>query len=190
MYLRLLKLLPAAFLAGCANFWISEPHAVVVPPVEPVAKPAPPVVLPARDFLKYCEGLRRMSAVELQRELEQARQGVLQEKSDWRRLQYGYLLLQPGHRQRDVLKALAVLDPLLKDAKAGEGDVRGLALLLSGFAQDMQRQDELLDGAAQKLKDEQRRADVAEERVLQLQLKLDGLKSLENSLYRRERMRH
>lgn len=190
MYLRLLKLIPALCLAGCANSWIGGQHAVVAPPVEPIAKPAPPVFVPIGDFLKYCEGLRRMSAAELQRELEQARQGLQQEKSDWRRLQYGYLLLLPGHRQRDILKALAVLDPLVKDVKGGEAEIRGAALLVSGFAQEMQRQEELLDTSAQKLKDEQRRADVAEERVLQLQLKLDGLKSLENSLYRRERMRH
>lgn len=178
-------------LAGCANFrgtGAVVPQSVAVRDVVE-EKPAP-VGAGAVAFLRYSDGVRRMGATDLSRELEQVRGAYLQEKSDWRRLQYGYLLLQAGHRQRDFLRAQAVLEPLLRDVKGIDPEFRSLASMLASTAAEMQRQEEAGDALVQKLKDEQRRADAAEGRAMQLQLKLDGLKSLEGSLYRRERMRH
>lgn len=177
-------------LAGCANFRLGAVTPQPAPVREVVEEKPAPAGAAAVAFLRYSDGVRRMSPVELSRELEQVRGAYLQEKSDWRRLQYGYLLLQAGHRQRDFLRAQAVLEPLLRDAKGIDPEFRSLASMLTSTAAEMQRQEEAGDALLQKLKDEQRRADTAESRAMQLQIKLDGLKSLEGSLYRRERMRH
>ena len=77
-----------------------------------------------------------------------------------------YLLLEAGHRQRDFLRAQAVLEPLLRDAKGIDPEFRSLAAMLTSTAAEMQRQEEAGDALLQKLKDEQRRADTAESRAI------------------------
>ena len=157
-------------------------------PAEPVdAKPVAVAVdtHEVEDWLRFADSARRYSASEFTRELEQVRQAFLQEKSDWRRLQYSYMLLLPNHKQRDVLRALTLLEPLLRDGRSGEAEWRSLAGLLHAQAQELQRLDESLEQAQQKTREEQRRADAAEQRATQAMIKLDTLRSLEQNLYRR-----
>lgn len=138
--------------------------------------------------MRAADAARRTGGPDLARELDQARQAWAHDKSEWRRMHYGYLLLLSAHRQQDLLRAITVLEPLLRDGRGqGAESARLMAGLLSGLAAEMQRLGEQADSAQQKARDEQRRADHAEERALQLQLKLDRLTSLERSLYRRER---
>ena len=157
-------------------------------PVEPVdAKPVAVAVdtHEVEDWLHFADSARRYSASEFTRELELVRQAFLQEKSDWRRLQYSYMLLLPNHKQHDVLRALTLLEPLLRDGRGGVTEWRSLAGMLHAQALEQQRLEEALEQAQQKTREEQRRADTAEQRATQAMIKLDTLRSLEQNLYRR-----
>ena len=129
-----ISLLLAALISGCAG---------TPAPVEPVDKKVVAVdTHELEDWLRFADGVRRYSVSEFTRELELVRQAFLQEKSDWRRLQYSYMLLLPNHKQRDVLRALTTLEPLLRDGRGGEAEWRSLAGLLYAQGQEQQRLEE------------------------------------------------
>lgn len=177
---KAIVLLSVAVLGACAAPTQDVAKPEPLPPVAGVAGPGP------EDWLRFADSVRRYNAGEFARELEQVRQGFVLEKSDWRRLQYSYMLTLPNHKQHDVLRALTLLEPLLRDGRAGEATLwRPLAGLLHAQAQEQQRLEEALEQAQQKTREEQRRADAAEQRATQALIKLDTLRSLEQNLYRR-----
>lgn len=180
---RTLSLIPVVLMTGCAQLWMDAPE-----PDPEIRLQQTSVRAEARiveDWLRFADSVRRASSSEFVRELEQVRQAFNHDKSDWRRLQYGYLLLLPNHKQHDVLRALAVLEPVTRDNRAGDAELRPLAGLLFAMAGEQQRLEDALEQSQQKLREEQRRADVAEQRATQAFIKLDTLRALEQNLYRR-----
>lgn len=172
-------------LGGCAQFWMESP---VDAPLAEAKTPPSNVPLELRgvdDWLRFADSVRRSSSAEFAREMEQTRLAFNHDKSDWRRLQYGYLLLLPNHKQHDVLRALAVLEPVARDSRSADAELRPLAGLLYAMASEQQRLEDTLEQSQQKLREEQRRADAAEQRATQALIKLDTLRALEQNLYRR-----
>lgn len=172
-------------LGGCAQFWMESP---VDAPLAEAKTPPSNMPLELRgvdDWLRFADSVRRTSGVEFAREMEQTRLAFNHDKSDWRRLQYGYLLLLPNHKQHDVLRALAVLEPVARDSRSIDAELRPLAGLLYAMASEQQRLEDALEQSQQKLREEQRRADTAEQRATQALIKLDTLRALEQNLYRR-----
>jgi len=115
---------------------------------------------PASDsesLLMYFEYVRKLSAAELAKEHDTARQLYARTPSDFNRVRYAMVLSVPGSAFSDDARALEALDPLLKHLEAA---LHNLAFAVSAQIQ------------------EQRRGQV-------LQQKLEALKSLEKSLIER-----
>lgn len=159
-----------------------EPAPVLVEPPRPEVRPEPPPPSPPPEavptdverLLVQSESVRRMQSPEAARELEQARQAFNRAKTDYNRMQLALLSLLSNTGGRDDARALALLEPLLKDLpkeKSGSG-LRALAALVYNQITEERRIDE-------KMKEEQKRADA-------LQQKLDALKEVEKSLLDRE----
>jgi hypothetical protein len=175
---KAIVLLSVAVLGACAA------------PTQDVAKPEPlppvaGVASPAGRLVAFCDSVRRYNAGEFARELEQVRQGFVLEKSDWRRLQYSYMLTLPNHKQHDVLRALTLLEPLLRDGRAGEATLWRRWPVCCMHRRRSSKAGRGTGAGEQKTREEQRRADAAEQRATQALIKLDTLRSLEQNLYRR-----
>lgn len=172
-------------LGGCAQFWMVSPADAPVAEAKNLPGNMPLESRGVDDWLRFADSMRRASSTEFAREMEQARLAFNHDKSDWRRLQYGYLLLLPNHKQHDVLRALAVLEPVARDNRNLDGELRPMAGLLYAMASEQQRLEDALEQSQQKLREEQRRADAAEQRATQALIKLDTLRALEQNLYHR-----
>jgi hypothetical protein len=155
-----------------------KPAAVPEPvaPPEPAAAPEPATAPePAATFepslradsrrpvsdneslLTYFEFVRKLSAAELAKEHETARQLYTRTHSDFNRVRYAMLLSVPGSAFNDDARALEALEPLLKNLGAA---LHNLAFVVSAQIQEQRRSQEL-------------------------QQKLDALMSLEKSLIER-----
>ena len=121
------------------------------------------------------ERLRRLPAAEIVREQEAARQAFNQSRSDPARVRYAMTMSVPG-AGNDEVRALDVLDPLVKNATA---PLHGLAFLMAAYIQDMRRLVSQVQGL-------QQNAQGLQQNVQALQQKLDALRSLERSLSERE----
>jgi hypothetical protein len=150
----LLLLAAAACLAaGCA-----------APPV--AVKPVPVVARPMSDsesLLGYYQSLRGLSAADLGKEHELARQAYARARSDYNRVRYAMVLTVPSSTFHDDSRALEMLDPVVKNPN---GQLQPLASLLASHVQERRK----LDASAQAL-----------------QQKLDALRSLERSIIERKR---
>jgi hypothetical protein len=170
-----------ALLASCTTMQaveVAEPAPVAEPsqppetpagsvePSQPAAPPAGsrrPVVSDAENLLYYFTLLRKLSAPELAREHDAARQAYGGARSDYNRLRLAMTMTLPNTAFHDEPRALDLLDPLAKNSGS---PLSGLALLLASQIQERRR----LDANTQAL-----------------QQKLDALKSLERSLIERKR---
>lgn len=175
----------AVVLSGCAQFWMDPLAEPVVADAKVLPENAQVEAKGADDWLRFADSVRRNTSAEFAREVEQIRLAFNHDKSDWRRLQYGYVLLLPNHKQHDVLRALAILEPVARDSRGVDVELRPLAGLLYAMATEQQRLEDALDQSQQKLREETRRADAAEQRATQALIKLDTLRALEQNLYRR-----
>ena len=129
-------------------------------------KPTPVVARPASEsesLLGYYQNLRGLSAADLGREYEAARQAYSRARTDYNRVRYAMVLTVPNSAFSDDARALEMLDPV---AKNPNGQLQPLASLLAGHLQERKR----LDANAQAL-----------------QQKLDALRSLERSRIERKR---
>jgi hypothetical protein len=158
-------LVACALLAGCTTM-----QAVEVAEPEPVTQPSQPTAPPAaarrsdaENLLYYFAHLRKLSAPELAREHDAARQAYGGARSDYNRLRLAMTMTLPNTSFHDEPRALELLDPLARNSGSS---LSGLALLLASQIQERRR----LDASAQAL-----------------QQKLDALKSLERSLIERKR---
>ncbi len=143
----------AALAAGCA----------VQPGVE---KPAPVVARPVSEsdsLLAYFQGLRGLSASDLGREHEQARQAYARARTDYNRVRYAMVLTVPNSAFQDDARALETLEPVARNTN---GQLQPLAHLLASHLQERKR----LDANAHAL-----------------QQKLDALRSLERNMIERKR---
>ena len=163
----------------------SPPVAKVVPapappaPPESVSPPAPvaPQVARASEvdaLLSDFEKMRRLSATELAREQETARQAFNQLRSDAARVRLAMVIGVPGGPGSDG--AVELLDPLVKNPAA---PLHGLALLLASYIQENRRLVAQSQGLQQNVQGLQ-------QNVQALQQKLDALRTLERSLTERE----
>lgn len=130
------------------------------------------------ELLAYPQRLRSLSAEELGAEHAAAVQALARQKSDVARLRLALLLLFPNTAFHDDARAQSLAEEVATRRNA-TGDLRPLAALIAGFAADQRRQEERAQRLAQKLLEEERRADA-------LQQKLEGLKAIEKSLLNRE----
>ena len=144
-----------------------EPPLVVTPP--PVLEP-PKVNEEAEEALALLTDLQKLvlaSADEQRRELVAATQALARQKSDAVRLRLGMLQSLPAAGGGDEGRALATLEPILKQ---GSGPTRMVAAVLVAQLGERQRA----------VREEKKRAE-------DLQQKLDALRALERSLLGRER---
>ena len=169
-YLALLMLMAIVLSAGCTTPPMQNPSAIdaktVLPAVTPKPKPVPlptPVQVPPHapsdtdKLIAYFESLHKLSAAELGREHEDARQTYTRNRTDYGRVRYAMLLSMAGTPFYDDARALEVLDPLIKNRDLA---LHGLAYVISVQVQE-QRQGR------------------------GLQQKLDALKSLDKNLIER-----
>lgn len=157
---------------------VPPPPIIIVQPVkpEPPMPFAPPVLEPpkvneeAEEALALLLDLQKLvlaSADEQKRELAAATQALARQKSDAIRLRLGMLQSLPAAGGGDDGRALATLEPIVKQ---GSGPTRMVAAVLIAQVGERQRA----------VREEKKRAE-------DLQQKLDALKALERSLLGRER---
>lgn len=173
------------------------PPVVVPPPV--VVTPPPPVIAPVAPakvertipeakapeidaLLAEFERLRRLPAAEIPREQEAARQAWHQTRSDVARIRYAMASSLPGVSPAEELRALDLLDPLVKNLSA---PLHSLAFLLSAFIQEQRRLASLVHGLQQNMQGLQQNNQALQQNVHGLQQKLDALRTLERSLSER-----
>jgi hypothetical protein len=176
-------------LAGCA---LEPPYSQ--PPPEPriVFQPAPPSA--ADQLMAYAAGVRKLEAREFAGERDQARMSFMKDRSELSRLRYAMLLaLSPGAMSADDGELIALLEPLVTGplVTSPETDVRVLAVLLLGAAQERRKLREQLRDAVARLnfvkRDDSKEAEVRalRARVEELEKKLNALKSIDRSVNRR-----
>jgi hypothetical protein len=152
-----------------------------VAPAPPATPPAPPALQVSRAsevdaLLAEFERLRRLPAAELAREQEAARQAYNQSRSDGSRVRLAMAMTVPGIPGSEDLRALELLDPLVKNVTA---PLHGLAFLMSAYIQEQRRLASQVQGL-------QQNAQGLQQNVQALQQKLDALRTLERSLSERE----
>lgn len=130
----------------------------------------------AEELLLYYDYLRKQPAAELAREYDKARQNLAQARTDVNRLRVALLLSLPNTAFHDAAAALALVNEQLKDTKATNSGLHGLASLLAVSLAEQQR---ITEDMTQKWKDEQKRADGLQEKV-------EAIKTMEKSLIRRD----
>ena len=186
----------ALLLAGC----VTPPPEAEPPagPTPPVAKPGepPPAESPEAEarvepeiatprteapgrvrsddverLLTYYEHVRKLPAVEFNRENESARAAFNRTRTDFDRVRLAMLLSVPNTALSDDQRAYDLLDPVVKNQNS---TLHGLALLMSTHLQERRR----LESGMQNL----------QQNVQGLQQKLDALMSLERSLIDREKV--
>jgi hypothetical protein len=149
--------------------------AVVPPPAPRFVTVLPPPAAPdpadaaARRLLAYHEALRSLPASELTR--EQARLSTSGSVDDSLALA---LLLGQTRQAGDLARALALLDPLVRDDTPYPSHL-ALARLLHARLVEQRRLEELAERQAQQMREQQRRLD-------QLNQQLDALRAIERSL--------
>ncbi len=118
----------------------------------------------AVSLLHYASYTRSLSVAERERELERQRAAQSRDKSDFRRLQFAFVLSTPDASMNDRRLALQVLEPMFEGKH--DSDLVALAGLLSAHL------SAIWQG--------QKRAD-------ELEKKLDAVKDIERSLLRRDK---
>lgn len=152
---------------------------VIPTPAPVVAPPATPQIPRSTDveaLLAEFERLRRLPVAELAREQEVARQAFNQSRSDIARVRAAITLAVPGNAGNDDLRALELLDPLVRSPNAS---LHGLAFLMAAYIQEQRRLATQVQGL-------QQNAQGLQQNVQALQQKLDALRTLERSLSERE----
>jgi hypothetical protein len=185
-----------AIAAGCVA--VPEPESTVPADAEPprvtksapvvVAKPAAevpavptPEAMPAvrtsevETLIADFQRLRRLPAAELAREQDTARQVFNQLRTDASRVRLAMAMAVPGSPPGEDLKALELLDPLVKNPGT---PLHGLAFMIATYIQDQRR-------LASQLQSSQQNVHGLQQNVQALQQKLDALMSLERSLTER-----
>jgi cell division protein FtsB len=182
-------------LAGCAVFQEPSPAPEGEPAVEAelaVVKPRsivkPRVVVPEPAapsidaLLAEFERFRRLSAPDLAREQEAARQAFNQTRNDASRIQLAMAITVPGSAGNDEARALELLEPLVKNSVA---PLHGVAFVLAAHIQEQRRLLAQMQGLQQNNQGLQQNVQALQQNVQGLQQKLDALRTLERSLSER-----
>jgi len=155
-------------LAGCAGAPQVAPQDTAPPAVGEDAGPVP--------ALAYYQTLQRMTAAQIGRE-----RMVLAAlpQSPINQIRVAMVLGHP-RGQQDLVRALALLDAVLKSAETGAIGLHPLARVLADNYGERQKLEVQADKQGQQLKESQRKA-------LELQEKIDGLTEIERTLPQRPR---
>jgi hypothetical protein len=148
------------------------------PPLKP-ERTVLPEPSSAETLLGEFERLRRLSAPDLAREQDAARQAYAQTRSDAARVQLAMALTAPGAPSGE---AVELLEPLVKNPAA---PLHALAFLLSVHIQEQRRLIAQLQGLQQNNQGLQQNVQTLQQNVQGLQQKLDALRTLERSLSER-----
>ncbi|HUP95956.1 MAG TPA: hypothetical protein VM164_13680 [Burkholderiales bacterium] len=186
------------FVTACATQQTEEPASEppaedvaaapqVEPPVKgrPAAKPERGPAVRLAEFemlLADFERLRRLPSAELAREQEAARQAFNQSRSELARVRLAMALAVPGSPPGEELRALELLDPVIKNPSAA---LHGIAFLMAAYIQEQRRLFAHIQGLQQNNQGLQQNVQALQQNVQGLQQKLDALRTLERSLTER-----
>jgi hypothetical protein len=150
---------------GCALLTELFPEPDTRDPVEPTpwVQPGGPPVTDVESLVLYFGYVRKLSAADLNREYDTARQAYNRGRQDYNRVRFAMLLSLPNTPFNDDGRALDVLEPVVRK---GNGRLYPLAQMLGSQIQEQKRLNASVQG---------------------LQQKLDALKSLERSIIERSR---
>ncbi|QJR14412.1 hypothetical protein [Usitatibacter palustris] len=184
--MKWLALAACAFgLGACALLEEEKPAPVVVAPAPP-RKPTS-----ADELLAYLDRLRALDEAALALETSRQREFAKKDPTDLARLKAALALsTSPQSEEADIL---ALIEPLLREGYAiQDADALAMASFLQGMALERRRLKESAAVANGRSRDDRKamdaqkhRADHLEQRVTQLQQKIDALTSLEKSLSKR-----
>jgi hypothetical protein len=130
-------------------------------------------------LLEYHQRAVTLKGPELAREYDRARLAFERDGSDLHRMRLALMLSIPGAAFRDDSAAIGLLQPILKDRRQPESDLRPLAQLLQSYVLELRRTEDALQAQSAKLREEQRRAEA-------LQQKLEALLEMEMKMIERE----
>jgi hypothetical protein len=154
-----------ALATGCALLTELFPELETGAPAEPTpwVQPGGPSVTDVESLVLYFGYIRKLSAADLNREYDTARQAYNRGRLDYNRVRFAMLLSLPNTPFNDDGRALDVLEPVVRK---GNGRLYPLAQMLGSHIQEQKRLTASVQG---------------------LQQKLDALKSLERSIIERSR---
>lgn len=154
-----------ALATGCALLTELFPELETREPAEPApwVQPGSPRVTDVESLVLYFGYIRKLSAADLNREYDTARQAYNRERVDYNRVRFAMLLSLPNTPFNDDGRALDVLEPVVRK---GNGRLYPLAQMLGSQIQEQKRLSASVQG---------------------LQQKLDALKLLERSIIERSR---
>ena len=153
----------AVALAGCAILQDILEGFETREPAPWVQAGSPRPASDSESLLLYFQHIRKLSAADLGKEHETARQAYAQSRTDFNRVRLAMALSLPNSAFNDDGRALELLEPVAKNQNSR---LQGLALLVSSHLQEQKRMNANVQG---------------------LQQKLDALKSLERSLIERSK---
>lgn len=145
------------------------------PPKASTQAQAPVEAGTVNTLMKFAQSYAAMPAEAQKREF-----GLIgaKRKNEYSRMQMVLMTMLPGSRLKDDARALALLEEHLKAPDSRDEGLRTLAGMLKAMLTAQQKQDENVAQLMQKIKDEQKRADM-------LQYKLDELLAVEKTMYDR-----
>ncbi|MGH8640758.1 MAG: hypothetical protein ACRET6_03545 [Burkholderiales bacterium] len=154
-----------ALVAGCGIFPDLFPEMQTRDPAEPTpwVQAGSPSVTDVESLVLYFGYIRNLSAADLNREYDAARQAYNRARQDYNRVRFAMLLSLPNTPFNDDGRALDVLEPVVRK---GNGRLYPLAQMVGSHIQEQKRLSANVQG---------------------LQQKLDALKSLERSIIERSR---
>lgn len=141
---------------------------------------APPPAGEAVSLLHYSAYARKLGSRQLAEELERVRLAYAAEKSDFRLLQYVMALSVPVATAAEHRRALQLVEPLTQSDDRRDRDLQALASMMHASLTEQRRLEEGSASQAQRVREEQRRAE-------ELEKKLEALKDIEKSLLRPEK---
>jgi predicted outer membrane protein len=159
----------------------AEPPVRAKPAAKPERTPAGRLAELEMLFSDF-ERLRRLPSAELAREQEVARQAFNQSRSELARVRYAMALAVPGSPPGEELRALELLDPVVKNPSAA---LHGIAFLMVAYVQEQRRLFAHVQGLQQNNQGLQQNVQALQQNVQGLQQKLDALRTLERSLTER-----
>jgi hypothetical protein len=143
-------------------------------------------LVPPPSLLKYYDWLQGQPRAAQKREYDVSHANFDAEPNALNRLRLALVLCLPDTPFRDYATARSLMTDYLDDAANERAENRGLALLILGFIErnaQLQRQRAV---AEQQLRKEQEIRVSLEERVAQLEIQVEQLKAIEDSLMETE----
>lgn len=145
-----------------------------------------PDLHPAPNLLKYYEWLHEQSQDIQRREYDTSRANFDADPNTLNRLRLALVLCLPGAPFRDYGTAAGLMTGLLADSPDARVEDRGLAYLILGFAEQNRRTQRERSATQQRLVDERQTRETLEERVKDLEITVEQLKAIEDSLMETE----